>query len=108
MLMNKFEFIKDCSLSELIQAKSMIEEALSHLRETAKNDFLDEIREKSIALGLTSDDLTQALQERKPNKAPPKYRNPLNSQETWTGRGRKPKWLALQLEEGKTLAEFTI
>lgn len=27
-------------------------------------------------------------------KIPPKYRNPANSKETWTGRGIAPKWAA--------------
>ncbi len=34
---------------------------------------------------------------------PPKYRNPDNSAETWTGRGRQPKWLAAKLGAGVAL-----
>ncbi|RME57731.1 H-NS histone family protein [Candidatus Parcubacteria bacterium] len=29
---------------------------------------------------------------------PPKYRNPDNPSETWTGRGRQPKWVQQALE----------
>jgi DNA-binding protein H-NS len=32
----------------------------------------------------------------------PKYRNPDNSSETWSGRGRKPKWVDEQLAAGKS------
>jgi len=44
----------------------------------------------------------------KPGKVPPKYRNPANPNETWTGRGRPPRWLAAELAAGKTLESFLI
>jgi DNA-binding protein H-NS len=41
-------------------------------------------------------------------KVPPKYQNPANPDETWTGRGRPPRWLAAELAAGKTLESFLI
>lgn len=38
---------------------------------------------------------------------PVQYRDPASGQ-TWTGRGLKPKWLAIALEQGKTLADFQV
>jgi DNA-binding protein H-NS len=38
----------------------------------------------------------------------PKYRNPINLTETWSGRGKQPRWLTPQLRSGKTLDEFRI
>jgi DNA-binding protein H-NS len=38
----------------------------------------------------------------------PKYRNPDNPEETWAGRGLKPRWLAAALKTGKKLEEFSI
>ena len=37
----------------------------------------------------------------KPRKVLPKYSNPENSEETWTGRGRSPAWIASLRETGK-------
>ena len=37
-----------------------------------------------------------------------KYRNTENSQETWTGRGRKPTWLVEALNAGKSLEVFAV
>jgi DNA-binding protein H-NS len=37
----------------------------------------------------------------------PKYRNPISLSETWSGRGRQPRWLKAQLELGKRLEDFT-
>lgn len=38
----------------------------------------------------------------------PKYRNPTRPAETWAGRGKKPRWLTVQLGSGKMLDDFRI
>jgi DNA-binding protein H-NS len=38
----------------------------------------------------------------------PKYQNPNNSAETWSGRGRQPHWVRAQIKAGKTLEHFLI
>ncbi|HZV37524.1 MAG TPA: H-NS histone family protein [Pseudoxanthomonas sp.] len=41
-------------------------------------------------------------------KVAPKYRNPANPKETWTGRGRQPRWLAALVAKGKKPENFLI
>ena len=41
-------------------------------------------------------------------KVAPKYRNPANAQETWAGRGKPPRWLAMYLDNGRAIEEFLI
>ena len=38
--------------------------------------------------------------------AGPSYRNPANAAETWSGRGRKPKWVIEWLEAGNSLEKL--
>jgi DNA-binding protein H-NS len=38
----------------------------------------------------------------------PKYRNPDNASETWSGRGRKPRWLEERLAKDAPLEDFVI
>ncbi len=38
----------------------------------------------------------------------PKYRNPDIPSETWSGRGRQPRWLTAALKAGKKLRDFEI
>ncbi len=38
----------------------------------------------------------------------PKYRNPENPAETWSGRGLKPRWMAAAIKGGKKLEDFAI
>jgi DNA-binding protein H-NS len=47
-----------------------------------------------------------AKAERKPVE--PRYRNKNNHAETWTGRGKQPKWLVTELEKGAKLEDFLI
>jgi DNA-binding protein H-NS len=38
----------------------------------------------------------------------PKYQNPKNTAETWSGRGKQPHWVQAQLRAGKKLERFLI
>jgi DNA-binding protein H-NS len=47
----------------------------------------------------------------KPRKYPkvlPKYRNPDERSETWSGRGRRPRWMTKALLAGRSIEEFVI
>jgi DNA-binding protein H-NS len=41
-------------------------------------------------------------------KVSPKYRNPDRPSETWSGRGKQPRWVGVQLRTGKKLDELRI
>ena len=45
---------------------------------------------------------------RKLPKVEPKYRNPANAAETWTGRGKQPRWLAEYTKAGRKVEDFLI
>jgi DNA-binding protein H-NS len=45
---------------------------------------------------------------RKLGKVPAKYRNPANAKETWSGRGKHPRWLAALTKKGKKAEDFLI
>ena len=41
-------------------------------------------------------------------KVPPKYRDPANRRNTWSGRGRMPRWLADKVRRGERVADYLI
>jgi DNA-binding protein H-NS len=41
-------------------------------------------------------------------KVRPKYRNPERPSETWSGRGKQPRWVGAQLRSGKKFDELLI
>src|SRR5206468_7350413 len=46
--------------------------------------------------------------DRRRSPVQPKYRNPDNPSETWSGRGRQPRWLVAQLRAGGRIDDFSI
>jgi DNA-binding protein H-NS len=53
--------------------------------------------------------LVQDTKARRPYpKVHPKYRNPQNRFETWSGRGKQPQWVAAQVRSGKKVDELLI
>ncbi|QND75282.1 H-NS family nucleoid-associated regulatory protein [Tardiphaga robiniae] len=38
----------------------------------------------------------------------PKYRNPENPNETWSGRGKQPRWIAAALDAGRQIDDMLI
>jgi DNA-binding protein H-NS len=71
------------------------------------------IQQKIVAMvkaeGLDLDDvLAHGKRRTKGTKVPPKYRNPEDPGQTWTGRGRQPLWFAAALKAGKKEAALRI
>jgi DNA-binding protein H-NS len=50
----------------------------------------------------------QARQRRKYPQVYPKYQNPSAPEETWSGRGKKPRWLVSALKAGSKIEDFRI
>jgi DNA-binding protein H-NS len=57
--------------------------------------------------GQTQVDLTSKTRRPYPT-VHPKYRNPNKPSETWSGRGKRPRWLTAALRSGKRLDDFRI
>jgi len=94
------------SIAEL---KKLISDAQMALAK--KQEVADKVRKLALDNGLNISDLVAAekTKAKKPRgKVAPKYKNPENGSETWTGRGRQPRWVASALESGKTLDELLI
>ncbi len=74
---------------------------------------MEEFRSRAEALGLSLSDLAGGTPKagRPPGEGPPapppaaKFRNP-ETGETWSGRGRAPKWLTLTERQGRGREEF--
>jgi DNA-binding protein H-NS len=60
-------------------------------------------------LGRKSGKSPEELLERRPYpKVQPKFRNPENPAETWSGRGKMPRWLVELIESGRNRDEFKV
>jgi DNA-binding protein H-NS len=83
----------------LTTEKRQLEKRLAQLR-----------RENEIRRSETGDEKASkgARERRKYPRVLPKYRNPSESSETWSGRGKQPRWLVAALKSGHTIEEFLI
>lgn len=60
------------------------------------------------AFGFNLEDVLGEGNPKKKSKIAPKYAHPENPELTWTGRGRKPKWVDAALASGKTMKDLEI
>jgi DNA-binding protein H-NS len=75
--------------------------------EKKKAAALMEMRDKMATLGFTPEDL-KAKKNGKRGPVLPKYRNPANLEETWSGRGKPPKWMQQHIDAGNDKEELKI
>jgi DNA-binding protein H-NS len=74
-----------------------------------KQEIAEKVRKLAHDNGLDISDLMAADKPKKTRgKVSPKYKNPANGSETWTGRGRQPRWVADALAGGKSLDDLLI
>jgi DNA-binding protein H-NS len=57
---------------------------------------------------LPAENVGSSAQRRPYRKVVPKYRNPAEPAETWSGRGNRPKWVIAQLKSGKKLDDLAV
>lgn len=103
--------IQELETKEITRLIAELNTELQSRLQLEKESFLDQIREKADTYGISVEDLMVEAAEpkkRKMGKIKPKYQNPDNSSETWTGRGHKPKWMKALLEDGKKIENMLI
>ncbi len=103
--------IQELETKEITRLIAELNVELQDRAKAEKASLIDEIRKKAEALNIPVEDLLQEASKPKRRKAgiiKPKYRNPDNSAQTWSGRGHRPKWIVAQLGNGKSLEEMLI
>ena len=96
------------SLNELEELETKLKKAIVQARERERADVKEKIEALAHSSGFSVSDLFGARYGGRSRPASIKYVNPGDRSETWTGRGRKPKWLVAKLEEGARIEDFMI
>lgn len=93
------------------ELQAQIAQLTAQAEATRRNEMASvvaEIKRKMAEYGITAQDLGgKRTGSRKGNPAPVKYRHPATGQ-TWTGRGKRPRWLAAEIAAGKEITVFSI
>jgi len=84
----------------LTSEKRELEKRLAQLRREQETRQLDKPDAKSFS--------DAPRERRRYPRVLPKYRNPKEHSETWSGRGKQPRWLVAALKAGHKIDEFVI
>lgn len=104
--------ISKLSVEELKRLTAEAEALIETKKDQAIEDAYNQIVEIANVAGLTLEQFIEyGAQKRKKTTrkaVEPRYRNTSNSLETWTGRGKQPRWLVAEIEKGAKLEDFLI
>ena len=90
--------------------------SLAQVRQTElKRENIARLRDKVLDLikseGYSFEEVFAAGRAKAPRATgtvPPKFRNPANPEQTWTGRGKRPHWFSDALKAGKQPQDLAI
>lgn len=99
--------LENMSLKELRDLRGKLDRAINTYEDRKRREALAAIEEAAREHGFNLADLTGA-KPRRTGTVPPKYANPQDPTMTWTGRGRKPRWVQESLDGGKQLDDLLI
>lgn len=104
--------LKSMTSKELEKLRTDIDKTLTSMEQKRRKEALAAAEKAAkahgftlahITGGATSAPKTARKTAKKPKKASiPKYANPEDKTQTWTGKGRKPEWFKAAMATGKT------
>ncbi|MGB0847683.1 MAG: H-NS family nucleoid-associated regulatory protein [Thiolinea sp.] len=98
--------IADLTVEQLQKLKADIEVASQQRRQTELVELRTKVDDLIDNSPFTLEEVLEARKLRKP--VAPKYRHPEDSSMTWTGRGRRPRWVDECLDNGQSLEDLAI
>ncbi len=100
--------IDKMSLKELQELRAKVERAIISFEERKRREAIAAVEAAAREHGFSLNELTTSKAGRRGGKVVPKYANPDDATQTWTGRGRRPHWVQEALGNGKSLEDLAI
>ncbi|MFD1881836.1 H-NS family nucleoid-associated regulatory protein [Paracoccus pacificus] len=98
-------------LKELHDLRNRVERAIGDFESRRRKEAVTRLEETAREYGFSLADLTSgapAKTRRSGGTVPPKYANPEDPAQTWTGRGRQPVWVREHLSSGGKIEDLSI
>lgn len=96
---------ENMTLDELLEAQKSLKNQLQN----QKDNVIAEIAERMKLMNISISDIQNFLNHSKPASIlKPKYRNPDNPNDVWSGRGKPPNWYKSAIESGMNKADMLI
>lgn len=100
--------LDNLSLKDLKDLRSRVDRAISSFEDRRKREAAEKLEAEARELGFSLRDLVDIGGGRKRAAATPKYANPHDPDDTWTGRGRKPRWFIEAVEAGRSPEDLAV
>lgn len=95
------------SLRELQELELKVKKARANVQDRSRTDLRKKVESMLADAGFKVTDIFGG-RGGKGRTVAAKYANPDDPSETWTGRGRKPRWLNAKLQDGAKIEKFLI
>jgi DNA-binding protein H-NS len=102
--MAKINGLDKMSYTELAELRTQIDRMMVEKQNSERSALRMKMAEMAKQHGLSIEEVLGKGRKGKGSVAP-KYRDPKNPENTWTGRGRMPRWLAAVTKGGKSKKE---
>ncbi|WP_410217157.1 H-NS family nucleoid-associated regulatory protein [Paracoccus sp. (in: a-proteobacteria)] len=99
--------IDTMSLKELRDLRTKLDRAINTYEDRKRREALAALESAAREHGFNLSELTGA-KTRRGGSVSAKFANPDDPSKTWTGRGRKPRWVQEQLDQGKSMDDLAI
>ncbi len=99
--------LEKMSRKELRELRDRIEKALKTAEARERKEALKAAETAAAEFGFSLSELS-GDGAKSVKTAKPKYRNPNNPDQTWTGRGRKPQWVHDAIKTGIDISDLEI
>jgi len=96
------------SLAELKSLQIQLPKEIASRQKEEKAKLLKELEAMASKRGFDFAELVGAAAKKERVPVAAKYRNPSNPDLTWSGRGRKPIWVAEFLQNGGALEQLSV
>ena len=104
--------ISEMSLDELLALQSEVKQGLEKQKDNAIISIVDTMKAMGIGIEEIAKFHTAPVATTKQGKGgytrTPKYRNPLDANQTWGGVGKMPKWFVAQIDKGVAKEDMLI
>lgn len=105
--MAKMNGLDKMTLADLKDLRTRVDQAISERQKSDRVQLRQKMEAMAAEAGLSIDEiLSGAKKSRGPVAI--KYRNPKDASQTWTGRGRPPRWMAEAMKKGAKKESFLI
>lgn len=102
--------LTNLSRKELLSLSKDIEKALADAEARDRKAALEAAKAAASEFGFTLDEIsgTGKSSQYRRTVSEPKYYNPKDPTQTWTGKGRKPNWFTAELNAGTNPSDMEL